>query len=47
MIISPWINRFAVLVLLFCVYAAGIAGGRDQAVADYQNHATCHQELKP
>lgn len=47
MIASPWMNRLAALVLLFAVYSAGIASGRDQAVAHHQNHAACHQALKP
>ena len=32
MITNPWINRISSLVLLAAVYAAGYAGGRDQAV---------------
>jgi hypothetical protein len=47
MITNPWINRISSLVLLAAVYAAGYAGGRDQAVQAHHNHPTCHQNLKP
>jgi hypothetical protein len=32
MITNPWVNRITVLVVMFAIYAAGYAGGRDAAV---------------
>jgi hypothetical protein len=32
MVTNPWVNRITVLVVMFAIYAAGYAGGRDQAV---------------
>ncbi len=43
MIINPWINRIAVLVVMFAIYAAGYSGGRDQVL----NHPACNTNLKP
>jgi hypothetical protein len=31
MVTNPWINRITVLVVMFAIYAAGYAGGRDAA----------------
>jgi hypothetical protein len=31
MVTNPWVNRITVLVVMFAIYAAGYAGGRDQA----------------
>jgi hypothetical protein len=36
MITNPWINRITALVVMFAIYAAGYAGGRDQATAALQ-----------
>lgn len=47
MITNPWINRITVLVVMFAIYAAGYAGGRDQATLAHQQHSACHQNLKP
>ena len=47
MISHPWINRFAVLVLMFAVYAAGISAGREQTVLTAQGTPICQQVLKP
>jgi hypothetical protein len=47
MISNPWINRAAALVLLLCVYIAGIDTGRERAAEAHQNHPACHQNLKP
>jgi hypothetical protein len=44
---SPWLNRAAALVTLLCVYAAGYAGGKDQAIQAHHNHPACHTNLKP
>jgi hypothetical protein len=32
MINNPFVNRLAVIVLMFAVYAAGVSGGREQTV---------------
>jgi hypothetical protein len=32
MITNPWVNRITALVVLLAIYAAGYAGGRDQAM---------------
>jgi hypothetical protein len=43
MITNSWINRAAALVTLLMVYAAGYAGGRDQAVqAHHQQQHACN-----
>jgi hypothetical protein len=47
MITNPWINRITALVVLLAIYAAGYAGGRDQAVQAYKNHPACNTNLKP
>jgi hypothetical protein len=47
MINNPWINRITVLVVMFAIYAAGYAGGRDQATLAHQQHFACHTNLKP
>jgi len=47
MISNPWINRFAVLVLMFAVYVAGISTGREQTVLTAQNTPVCQQVFKP
>jgi hypothetical protein len=47
MLTNPWINRITVLVVMFAVYAAGYAGGRDQAVQAHQQHPACHTNLQP
>ena len=47
MITNPWINRITAVVVLLAVYAAGYAGGRDQAVQAYNNHPACNTNLKP
>jgi ABC-type spermidine/putrescine transport system permease subunit II len=46
MITNPWINRITVLVVMFAIYAAGYAGGRDQATLRF-NHSACNTNLKP
>lgn len=40
-------NSVAALVLMFMIYAAGMAAGKDQAVQAHHNHPACHQNLKP
>jgi hypothetical protein len=47
MINNPWLNRAAVLATLLMVYAAGYAGGKDQAIQAHHNHPACHANLKP
>ena len=47
MIINPWINRITILVVMFAIYAAGYAGGRDQTTLAQQQHPACHTNLKP
>lgn len=44
---ANWINRFALLSLMFMLYGIGIAAGRDQATIDYNNHPACHPNFKP
>lgn len=40
-------NSVAAVVLLFMIYAAGIAAGKDAVVQTHHNHPACHQNLKP
>ena len=47
MIANPWMNRIAVLVVMFAIYTAGYAGCRDQAVEAHHNHPACNTNLKP
>jgi hypothetical protein len=47
MVTNPWVNRITVLVVMFAIYAAGYAGGRDQATLAHHNHPTCNTNLKP
>jgi hypothetical protein len=47
MINNPWVNRITVLVVMSAIYAAGYAGGRDQAVQAYNNHPACNTNLRP
>jgi hypothetical protein len=44
---NPWVNRITVLVVMFAIYAAGYANGRDNAVQAHHNHPACHPNLKP
>jgi hypothetical protein len=46
MVTNPWINRITVVVVMFAIYAAGYAGGRDQATLRF-NHSACNTNLKP
>ena len=47
MINNPFVNRLAVIVLMFAVYAAGVSGGREQTVLTAQGEPVCQQVLKP
>ena len=47
MINNPIINRFAVIVLMFAVYAAGVSSGSEQTVLTAQGEPVCQQVLKP
>jgi len=47
MINNPIINRLAVVVLMFAVYAAGVSSGREQTVLTAQGTPVCQQVLKP
>ena len=46
MINNPFVNRLAVIVLMFAVYA-GISNGREQTVLTAQSEPVCQQVLKP
>jgi hypothetical protein len=47
MITNPFVNRLAVIVLMFAVYAAGISSGREQTVLIAQGTPVCQQVFKP
>jgi hypothetical protein len=47
MVINPWVNRITALVVLVAIYAAGYAGGREQAELKFQQHPAAHLPLKP
>jgi hypothetical protein len=47
MIINSFVNRLAVIVLMFAVYAAGVSGGREQTVLSAQSKPVCQQVFKP
>jgi hypothetical protein len=47
MVNNPWVNRVTAVVLLLAVYAAGYAGGRDQAVQAYNSHPACNPNREP
>lgn len=47
MITNPWLNRCAVLALMFMLYGVGLAAGRDQATLAHHQHPACHTGLKP
>ena len=47
MITNPHINRLAAIVILLCVYIAGIDSGTQRAAEAHHNHPACHQNLKP
>jgi len=47
MINNRWINRAAVIVIMFGFYGIGMAAGRDQATLAHHNHPACHPNLKP
>lgn len=36
-----WINRLAILVLMFMLYAAGYSGGKDQLLQAHHAHPEC------
>ena len=42
MITNPFVNRITALVVLLAVYAAGYAGGRDQATLAHNQHPACN-----
>lgn len=42
----PWLNRFAILVLLFGVWCAGFDSGHQTATAHHKTTATpCHAPI--
>ena len=45
MITNPWINRITVLVVMFAIYVAGSASGRDAAVQANHNHPACNSNV--
>ncbi len=47
MVTHPIVNRITVLVVMLAIYAAGYAGGRDQAIFAHHQHPACHTNLKP
>ena len=47
MINNPFINRLAVIVLMFAVYAAGVSSGSEQTALTAQGEPVCQQVLKP
>jgi len=47
MINNPIVNRLAVIVLMFAVYAAGVSSGSEQTVLTAQGEPVCQQVLKP
>ena len=47
MLTNPIINRIAIVVLLFCLYAAGYDSAKQEAVKAHHNCAAEHQPLKP
>jgi hypothetical protein len=47
MVNNPWVNRVTAVMLLLAVYAAGYAGGRDQAVQAYNSHPACNPNREP
>jgi hypothetical protein len=47
MVTHPIVNRITVLVVMFAIYAAGYAGGRDQAIVTHHQHPACNTNLKP
>ena len=44
MITNPWANHITVLVVMFAIYAAGYAGGRDQAILAQQQQFPCNSK---
>lgn len=47
MINNRWLNRCAVLAVMFMLYGVGVSAGRDQAAVAHHNHPVCHPNLKP
>jgi len=47
MINNPCVNRIAALVMMFMIYAAGYASGKDQAVLAFQETRPCKITIKP
>lgn len=47
MINNRWLNRCAVLAVMFMLYGVGVSAGRDQAAVAHHNHPACHPNLKP
>ena len=44
---NPWVNRITVLIVMFAIYAAGYAGGRDNAILAHHNHPACNINREP
>jgi hypothetical protein len=44
---KSWTTCIGILAILFLVYGVGYAGGRDQALQNYQNQTVCNSNLKP
>jgi hypothetical protein len=44
---KSWTTRIGILAILFFVYGVGYAGGREQALQNYQNYPVCNLNPKP
>jgi hypothetical protein len=47
MLTNPIINRIAIVVLLFCLYAAGYDSAKQETVKAHHNCTAEHLPLKP
>ncbi len=47
MLSNPVINRIAIVVLLFCLYAAGYDSAKQETVKAHHNCTADHLPLKP
>ena len=47
MLANPIINRIAIVVLLFCLYAAGYDSAKQETVKAHHNCGAEHLPLKP
>lgn len=47
MINNPWVNRVAVLTMMFMIYAAGYDSGKNQTAFASQQAGPCKTVVKP